>query len=1505
VSGAAGRLARLGLLAWTLACAVWALPRFEANVGQAPGDVRFLVRSADYVLLVRRDAGMEYLLRSGKGDESAVSQVWVDLAGGNPAPSVEGEERLPGVTHYLLGPDPRRWVRGAPAYGRVRCRGVYPGVDLLLRGEERALEFDFEIAPGADPAQIRMCYRGASSLRVDPAGDLVARVGPVELRWERPRAWQEIGGSRREVPVSYSIGPEHTVSFRLGAYLPDVPLVIDPLIRYSTYLGGGQFDAAFGVAVDAGGAAHVVGETYSVQFPAGSTLSSQARASKDAFIAKLNAAGSALEYLVFLGGTQSDSARAVAVDSAGNAYVAGVTSSADFPTTAGAWRRTHGGLEDGFAVKLGPGGNLIYSTFVGAGGSDFAVAIAADGAGCAYVAGYTSSLSFPVTSGAYQSSYRGGYYDGFVVKLDAAGSAAVYATLLGGSRNDIVLGIAVDGAGAAWVGGQTDSADFPVVSAAQTQLGGSSDGFVAKLSPAGGTLLVSTYLGGSASDAITAVAVDGSGACYVAGWTASGNFPVSSGALQRTYAGSFDAVVVKLAATGGTPAFATYLGGSASDQATAVRVDGAGNVWVAGFTRSLNFPLRNASGAFRGEEDGFLSVLNAAGAGLVYSDLLGGSGQDRVYGMALDAAANAWLTGFTLSADFPTTPGSFRPSPAGAGDGYVSKVAVNFAPNSLSVSPSSGSGWSQTFQFVASDPNGWQDISWGLMLINRVFSGSGGCYMYFNVGARALLLANDAGTGWIQGVVGSGTIENSQCVVRLSESSFSGEGTTFRVTVALTFKAGFEGAKGVYLEVEDYGGLRAVWRQVGTWTVGVNQAPGGLAVNPSSGSGWSQTFQFVASDPNGWQDISWGLMLINRVFSGSGGCYMYFNVGARALLLANDAGTGWIQGVVGSGTIENSQCVVRLSESSFSGEGTTFRVTVALTFKAGFEGAKGVYLEVEDYGGLRAVWRQVGTWTVGVNQAPGGLAVNPSSGSGWSQTFQFVASDPNGWQDISWGLMLINRVFSGSGGCYMYFNVGARALLLANDAGTGWIQGVVGSGTIENSQCVVRLSESSFSGEGTTFRVTVALTFKAGFEGAKGVYLEVEDYGGLRAVWRQVGTWTVGVNQAPGGLAVNPSSGSGWSQTFQFVASDPNGWQDISWGLMLINRVFSGSGGCYMYFNVGARALLLANDAGTGWIQGVVGSGTIENSQCVVRLSESSFSGEGTTFRVTVALTFKAGFEGAKGVYLEVEDYGGLRAVWRQVGTWTVGVNQAPGGLAVNPSSGSGWSQTFQFVASDPNGWQDISWGLMLINRVFSGSGGCYMYFNVGARALLLANDAGTGWIQGVVGSGTIENSQCVVRLSESSFSGEGTTFRVTVALTFKAGFEGAKGVYLEVEDYGGLRAVWRQVGTWTVGVNQAPGGLAVNPSSGSGWSQTFQFVASDPNGWQDISWGLMLINRVFSGSGGCYMYFNVGARALLLANDAGTGWIQGVVGSGTIENSQCVVRLSESSFSGRGRRSG
>ncbi len=674
--------------------------RFEANVGQAPTAIRFLVRGASYTLLVRGDGGMLYLLPAESGDAGELAQVGVDLVDANPVPEVVGEEPLPGVTHYYRGANPREWFRNVPAYGRVRCRSVYPGIDLVYRSVDGSLEFEFYVAPGAEPGRIRLALRGVRDARVDSSGDLIMATASAGLRWRRPKAWQDVGGERWPVKVGFRLLQEGLVEFQLGPYSRAHALVIDPVIRYSTYLGGGRLDAAFAAAVDTAGAAYVAGETWSAQFPASGT-SMAARASRDAFVAKLDPSGASLQYLVFLGGAGNESAKAIAVDGSANAYVAGVTTSADFPTTPGAWRRTHGGLEDGFVVKLSSTGTIVYSTYLGAGGSDHATAIAVDASGAAYVAGHTSSLAFPVTPGAFQRDYRGGYFDGFVLKLNATGSAPIYATLLGGSRSDIALGLAVDSSGQAWVGGQTDSNDFPLASAAQAQPGGSSDGFVVKLDASGGALLYSSYLGGLATDAVTAVAVDGAGACYLAGYTYSANFPVSANAPQRSIAGSYDAFVAKIGSGGGAPWFATYLGGRDSEQATGIRVDGAGNVWVVGYTRSPDFPRVNASGSYRGEEDGFLAVLNAAGSAWTATELIGGSAQDRIYALALDAAANAYVAGMTLSTDLPTTQGAFRSSPAGGGDAFLTKVAVNFPPQVLSVTPSSGSGWNQAFELCS------------------------------------------------------------------------------------------------------------------------------------------------------------------------------------------------------------------------------------------------------------------------------------------------------------------------------------------------------------------------------------------------------------------------------------------------------------------------------------------------------------------------------------------------------------------------------------------------------------------------------------------------------------------------------------------------------------------------------------------------------------------------------------------------------------------------------------
>ncbi|MDW8131677.1 MAG: SBBP repeat-containing protein, partial [Bryobacterales bacterium] len=838
-------------------------PRFEANLGQAGPEARFVVRGSSYTLLVRADGSMIYWLAPRREQEEPVP-VTVELAGANPAPEIAAEERLPGVTHYFRGADPRGWIREVPAWARVRCRNVYPGIDLLYRGSEGSIEFDFLVAPGAEPGRIRLVLAGVTSARVDASGDLVMAAGGTELRWRRPKAWQQIEGRRREVSVAFRV-EQAAVSFALGSYSPGHELIIDPVVRYSTYLGGGQYDQGWSVAADTAGAAYVAGDTWSTQFPASGT-SAAVRASRDAFVAKLDPSGAQLQYLVFLGGGANDSARAIAADAAGNAYVTGVTSSMDFPTTPGAWRRTHGGMEDGFAVKLNPTGTVAWATYVGAGASDYALAIAVDGEAAVYVAGYTASVSFPVTGGAYQTSYRGGSNDAFVVKLNPTGSAALYATLLGGSGNDVANGLGVDANGNVWVGGQTTSRDFPLVAAAQGQFGGESDGFVAKLNSAGSALLYSSYLGGLASDAVRAVAVDAAGACYVAGGTYSSNFPVTASAPQRAIAGGYDAFLAKIGPAGGAPVVSTYLGGRDADEAMAIRVDGTGNVWVAGFTRSPDFPRVGASSSYRGDDDGFVAVLNAAGAAFTSTALIGGSTQDRIQGLALDGSGNAYVTGATLSSDFPVTSGVFRTSPAGGGDAFLAKLSVNLPPQALSVTPSSGSGWSQVFQFRFSDPNGAGDLRYLFVLFHREVRGDSGCLPHYD-GSRLWLL-DDTGSAWLGPLIpgSNGTLENSQCVLGGLGSAATASGNDLVLQLALTFKAGFAGNKTVYMQAIDWAGLDTRMQARGSWTVGsgVNQPPVAVSVNPSSGSGWSQIFRFAFTDPNGAGDLRYLFVLFHR-----------------------------------------------------------------------------------------------------------------------------------------------------------------------------------------------------------------------------------------------------------------------------------------------------------------------------------------------------------------------------------------------------------------------------------------------------------------------------------------------------------------------------------------------------------------------------------------------------------------------------------------------------------------
>jgi hypothetical protein len=638
---------------------------FEPNRGQAPADVRFLARGPGYVMGLNAGASTVVL-----GEERAV--VRTSLLGANADASGAAEGPLGGQVQYFIGNSPERWRTGIPTYGRVRFSDVYPGIDLVYYGNQRQLEYDFELSAGADPSRIRLGLEGAKSLRIDTNGDLVLGMPKGELRHRRPRAYQRQDGAERPIAAGYRIIGRREVRIEVAAYDRGLPLTIDPVLSYSTYLGGFRNDRAWGMTVDSSGCAYLAGESLSTNFPAANALQAVNKGNTDVFVTKLNASGTGMVFSTYIGGADVDVGSGIALDAAGNIYITGYTRSAGFPVTAGAYRTTKSGGEDAFVAKLAPtGGSLVYSTFVGASGSDRAQAIAVDASGNALIAGYTTSVTFP-TVGAAQAAFGGGT-DAFAAKLNASGSALVYSTYLGGSSNDTAGGIAVDSSGNAYITGQTQSLNFPVRSAYQTNKAGGGDVFVAKLSAAG-AFIFSTYLGGKSADSAKAIAVDASSNIYLAGSTYSIDFPTSSGAFQRTKSGEYDVFVTKMNSAGTALVWSTYLGGAESDEGTAIAVDASGIPYVAGFTASPNFPVSNApQSSFGGLRDAFVAVLTSTGSALQYSTYLGGSGDDRAQAVAV-GGSSVYVAGYTLSTDFPTTAGALFLTPAGSTDAFSARL---------------------------------------------------------------------------------------------------------------------------------------------------------------------------------------------------------------------------------------------------------------------------------------------------------------------------------------------------------------------------------------------------------------------------------------------------------------------------------------------------------------------------------------------------------------------------------------------------------------------------------------------------------------------------------------------------------------------------------------------------------------------------------------------------------------------------------------------------------------
>ena len=716
---------------------------FEENRGQASRDVRFVSHGSGYALSLEpqevdiavlrrraitasplhRAAALRALREARKAMKTTV--IRMQLQGANPAPAIAANEPLPGRSNYFIGSNRDKWVTDVPSYGRVKYSGIYPGVDLEFYGNQRHLEYDFTVAPGANPKVISLKIDGAQKLAINSHGDLILHTADGDSKFQKPFVYQMTGAKRRKVAGNYALASGNRVTFTIAKYDQSLPLVIDPLfhplLTYSTFLGGTSDESGQGIAVDGNGNAFIAGSTTSTDFP---PTTNAAPVSGCGFVTELNPAGTQQLYSSYLCGTSGlDLAVAIALDPNGKVYVAGSTGSTDFPTTANALipsPLTTNPNGTAFLTKIDPTlsgtASLVYSSYIGGTNGDQANAVAADANGNAYIGGQTfsnpgaaGSGGFAVTTGGLQQTPSNTFGTGFLTRIDttkSGGASLVYSTYLGGDGanqanflgfGDGIFGVAVDTSNNAYLSGVTASTgtSFPTMNAFQGSAvaanikGGA---FVTRIDTTkanAASLIYSTYLEGSKFDTALAIALGPNNVAYVTGSTDSLDFHTTTGAFQKTGAFSGVAFITLVDTTmsgNSSVAYSTFFGGTGSDTGFGIQADGNGNAYVVGATQSLDFPITpfvQPSALPNPNGSPFIVKLSPKGNGTadrIYASYFGGTGDgadpDQGFAIAVDSHGNAYITGVTSSADMPTTAGAFQTALKGASDAFVAKLPL-------------------------------------------------------------------------------------------------------------------------------------------------------------------------------------------------------------------------------------------------------------------------------------------------------------------------------------------------------------------------------------------------------------------------------------------------------------------------------------------------------------------------------------------------------------------------------------------------------------------------------------------------------------------------------------------------------------------------------------------------------------------------------------------------------------------------------------------------------------
>lgn len=1024
---------------------------------------------------------------------------------GSTAPMrVAPERESPIRVSHFRGSDPSAWQAGQKAYEAVRIPELYPGIDLVLSGPEGKMKLDYVVAPRADPSLIRIRYPGALRVETGADGGLVIETVDGEWREAAPVIYQP-GDAFAPVSGRVVVEPDGIARFEVDEYDRSRPLVIDPALTFSTVLGGNGASAAEALAVGPGGEIVVAGFTDAADFPSVNAQRTFA-GGVDAVILKLAPGGASIQQATFLGGSGDDRAFAVAVDPEGGIYVAGWTTSSNFPVH-NAWRSTRSGSRDAFLSRIAPGGaSLTFSTYLGGSDVERATALAADASGV-WVGGETESADFPVVAPLQPAP--GGMLDGFLARFTAAGSV-VSSTYLGGSNADTIRALALSAAGEIYVAGGTFSTGLPVPPDGwRPGPGGGQDGFVLRLNPSATAVTGGTYIGGSGgvtgdTELVQSITVAPNGDLVAGGTTPSSNFPLHQPwiAVKR---GTSMGFLVRLPPDLTGAAWSTFIGGGNTDRVEGVASDAQNRVYATGRTFSSDLPMAAAlQSQYAGGGDAFLIVLNSAGSSQVFGTYLGGQGSDSATGVRIAPNGSAIVAGISDSQDYPAVQPLLSPADSKPRF-FVSLISMEFhVPDPVSVSPHSAAGERQVFEFLIRDGDGGGDVRTIVILFNSSFASSNACYITAEPGPSLLSLASDSGLQWTAATAGSSTVlSNSQCQLASAGSGFAVSGNDVRLTLDLTFTADFSGARNIYVLAADAQQSSSAWKNLGVYTVSppvVGAPPVIAAIHPVSSAGLRQVFSLVVTDPQGGEDVREAQLLAAGSLTMANVCRARFIRSPHQVQLANDAGTDWASATPGTSTVlQNSQCRVHAAGSGSTAGSSAAVFWADIEFLPAWTGQRRLWGAALDAANQEAAWAELAAYMVStalsIPPVITGFSAPPSGGG----VFIVETEDLNGAANLRSLHLLIGEPPVAQNGCLILFDpVRNRISVHPGTDGAAWPEVTAGQVEFaENTRCRIRGDGSSFALSGNQGIYRVQVEFKAGFQGTKPVRGHIVNASGL------------------------------------------------------------------------------------------------------------------------------------------------------------------------------------------------------------------------------------------------------------------------------------------------------------------------------------------------------------------------------------------------------------------------